>query len=232
MTHPPLISIIIRTKNEAAWIRRCLSAASLQDYPRREIIVVDNASDDGTEEIVQEFDCKVARISDKDFSYGRAINLGVEVSNGDYLVCLSGHCVPVHNKWLDRLLMSFRSPHVAAVYGRQEPLPDSHTFDKRDLWNTFGLDRKVQVKDSFFHNANAMFRRDVWERIPFDEGINGVEDRDWAKKVIASGYQIVYEPQASVYHHHGIHQTMDVARAERVVKMIELINGREPLLGE
>jgi GT2 family glycosyltransferase len=77
-----------------------------------------------------------------------------------------------------------------------------------------------------------MLRRSVWERIPFDEEINGVEDRDWAKKVIAAGYHIVYEPQASVYHHHGIHQTMDVARAERVVKMIELINGREPLFDD
>ncbi|MFQ5693831.1 MAG: glycosyltransferase, partial [Nitrospinota bacterium] len=162
----------------------------------------------------------------------RALNRGMRASGGEFLVCLSGHCIPVHNKWLDRLVADFGPPEVAAVYGRQEPLPDSHTFDKRDLWNIFGLDRKVQVKDSFFHNANAMIRRDVWERIPFDEELNGVEDRDWAKRVIASGYHIVYEPQASVYHPHGIHQTMDAARAERVVKMIELINGRQPLLDE
>lgn len=232
MSGRPRISIIIRTKNEAAWIRRCLAAASLQDYPNREVVVVDNDSRDGTAEIARAFDCKVVAITDAEFSYGRALNRGIEASSGEYLVCLSGHCVPVHNKWLDRLIVNFGPPEVAAVYGRQEPLPDSHIFDKRDLWNTFGLDRKVQVKDSFFHNANAMIRRDVWERIPFDEELNGVEDRDWAKKVIASGHHIVYEPQASVYHPHGIHQMMDVARAERVVKMIELINGREPLLGE
>lgn len=232
MSSPPLISIIIRAKNEAAWIRRCLTAASLQDYPNREIVVVDNESDDETSEIVRDFNCKVVGISESEFSYGRALNRGVEVSEGELLVCLSGHCVPVHNKWLDRLAVNFGPAEVAAVYGRQEPLPDSNTFDKRDLWNTFGLDRKIQVKDSFFHNANAMLRRSVWERIPFDEEINGVEDRDWAKKVIAAGYHIVYEPQASVYHHHGINQTMDIARAERVVKMIELINGREPLFDD
>lgn len=232
MNGQPLISIVVRARNESEWIRRCLKAASLQDYPRREIIVVDNESADETAEIARGFDCRLITIVEQDFSYGRALNMGVQASKGDLIVCLSAHCVPVHNKWLDRMLVNFEQPKVAAVYGRQEPLPDSHTFDKRDLWNTFGLDRKIQVKDSFFHNANAMLRRSIWKRIPFDEGLNGVEDRDWAKKVIASGYQIVYEPQASVYHHHGIHQTMDVARAERVVKMIELINGREPLFDD
>lgn len=224
----PRISIIIRTKNEAKWLGRCLRATTLQDYPYKEIVVVDNASTDETPEILERFDCRTVHISVREFTFGRAINWGIQASTGDLLVCLSAHCIPVHNKWLDRLLVNFNQPDVAAVYGRQEPLPDSHPFDKRDLWNVFSIDRKVQTKDSFFHNANAMLRHDIWERIPFDERLNGVEDRDWAKKVIENGFRIVYEPSASVYHHHGIHQTMDVVRAERVVRMIELINGREP----
>jgi rhamnosyltransferase len=51
-----------------------------------------------------------------------------------------------------------------------------------------------------------------------------VEDRDWAKKVLGRGYKIIYEPSASVYHHHGIHQGRNVERAERVVRVIEMIN--------
>ena len=123
MSVQPLISIIIRTKNEAAWIRRCLTAASLQDYPRREIVVVDNESDDGTSDVIRQFDCKVIPISDAEFSYGRALNRGIQASKGDFLVCLSGHCVPVHNKWLDRLIVNFGPPQVGAVYGRQEHNP-------------------------------------------------------------------------------------------------------------
>ncbi len=228
MKETPLISAVIRVKDEIHWIRRCLRAAFLQDYPRLEIIIVENESSDGTEEAVREFECKIVSISDAEFSFGRALNRGIQASRGDLIACLSSHCIPINNKWLDRLLINFESDRVAAVYGRQEPLPDTNIFDKRDLWNTFGLDRKVQVRDSFFHNANAMLRRSVWEEIPFDEELDGVEDRDWAKKVIETGYQIIYEPQASVYHHHGIHQAMDPNRAERVVRMIELINGREP----
>jgi hypothetical protein len=115
---------------------------------------------------------------------------------------------------------------VAAVYGRQEPLPDSDDFDKRDLWTTFGVERRLQRQDYFFHNANSMIRRSIWQRIPFDEGLNGVEDRDWAKKVLALGHEIVYEPLASVAHHHGIHQGRNVERCRRVVKVIEFIQKR------
>jgi len=53
----------------------------------------------------------------------------------------------------------------------------------------FGLDRRVQVKDSFFHNANSAFRREVWEKIPFDEQVTNIEDRVWAKKILSLGYK-------------------------------------------
>jgi hypothetical protein len=121
-------------------------------------------------------------------------------------------------------------PFTAAVYGKQEPLPDSSDFDKRDLWTTFGAERRVQRgQDYFFHNANSLIRRSLWERMPFDEEINGVEDRAWAKQVLAEGYQIIYAPLASVHHYHGIHQGRNEARAKRVAKVIELIQQREPL---
>ena len=112
------------------------------------------------------------------------------------------------------------------MYGRQLPLPDSHAFDKRDLWTTFGVERRVQQSDYFFHNANSMIRRADWARVGFDETISGVEDRDWARRMLARGRRIVYEPLAAVYHHHGIHQGLDPQRAERVVKVIQMIGDR------
>ena len=36
-----------------------------------------------------------------------------------------------------------------------------YDLDKRDLINTFGLDKKVQVNDTFFHNANSAFRKNI-----------------------------------------------------------------------
>jgi len=219
-----MISVIVRTKNEEKWIGRCLTAISMQDYPNFEIILVDNDSADGTLDIISRFDCRVVRIPDGIFTHGRSLNMGIEKARGDFIAIISGHCIPLNNKWLDRLLMAFTEPEIAGAYGRQEPLPDTSNFDKRDLWTTFGLDKKKQEKDYFFHNANSMIRKSIWEQIPFNEELSGVEDRDWAKHVLERGYKIVYEPHASVYHHHGIHQGRDEARAARVVRVIELIN--------
>ncbi len=222
-----MISVVIRAKNEAPWIRRCLTALSHQDAHPVEVIVMDNASTDETVRIAESFGAHLLHISDEGFSFGRALNLGIADSTGEFVVSLSAHCIPLSNRWLDCLVMNFADPKVAAVYGRQEPLPDSDDFDKRDLWTTFGVERRVQRRDYFFHNANSMIHRQIWERLPFDEGLSGVEDRDWAKKVLALGYEIVYEPLASVAHHHGIHQGRNVERCQRVVKVIEFIQQRD-----
>ena len=221
-----MISLVIRTRNEASWIERCLAAVALQDLPDWEVVLVDNASTDDTRRLARRYGCRIVSISGRAFSYGRSINLGIRRAKGDLVAILSGHCVPVHDRWLSALAAHFDDPSVAGVYGRQVPLPDSHAFDKRDLWTTFGVERRVQQKDYFFHNANSMIRRAVWRELPFDEQISGVEDRDWARKVLARGHRIVYEPLAGVYHHHGIHHSRDPDRAERVVRVIQMIGGR------
>jgi glycosyltransferase involved in cell wall biosynthesis len=218
--------IIVRTKNEAAWIAQALDALTRQTDVDADIVVVDNESTDGTLEIATRYPCRVLSISDRDFSYGRALNIGIRETGGDLVAIISGHCIPTSDRWLRRLCANFSRPSVAGVYGRQEPLPDSTAFDKRDLWTTFGLDRRTQRQDYFFHNANSMLRRAVWEAVPFDEDLPGVEDRDWARRVQELGWQIVYEPRASVFHHHGIHQGRDERRAARVARVIELIQNR------
>jgi glycosyltransferase involved in cell wall biosynthesis len=218
-----VISVIVRTKNEERWIGRCLAALGQQDYPDFEVIVVDNESVDGTVGIVERSGARLLTITAQDFSHGRSLNLGVAAARGDLIAILSDHCIPMHDKWLRRLALAFTGSTIAGVYGRQEPLPDTSDFDKRDLWNAFGVERRVQTQDYFFHNANSMIRRAVWEKVPFNEDLLGVEDREWAKRVLDLGYQVAYEPAACVYHFHGINHGQDEARAARVVRVIELI---------
>jgi glycosyltransferase involved in cell wall biosynthesis len=220
-----MISIIIRTKNEERWITSCLQGVFNQDAKDIEVIVVDNNSTDKTVEKAQLFNVKVIYIDN--FLPGKAINKGISASKGDYIVCLSAHCVPVNNSWLKNLLKNFDDEKVGGVYGRQEPMTHSSDFDKRDLLITFGLDRRVQIKDSFFHNANSMIRREVWERFPFDEQVPNLEDRVWAKQLLENGYKIIYEPEASVYHYHGIHQERDQERCYNVVRVLESLASDE-----
>jgi len=139
---------------------------------------------------------------------------------------LSGHCIPVNNFWLESLVNAIdENDNYAGVYGRQEPMSFSTSSDKRDLLLTFGLDRRVQEQDSFFHNANSIIRKELWDKTPFDDNITNIEDRIWAQEMIRNGYNIVYEPKASVYHYHGIHQDGDKQRCTSIVNIIENLSG-------
>jgi rhamnosyltransferase len=223
----PLASIIVRTCDEERWIDKCLEAIASQDYLRHEVIIVDNDSKDATLRKVERFNVKVLSISE--FRPGDALNKGIRASKGDVIVCLSAHCIPSSRKWLSNLVAPLNDLRVAGVYGRQEPLPFSDPYDKRDLLTVFGLDPKTQVRDPFFHNANSALRRSTWERFPFDEDVKNLEDRVWGQVVIDAGMTILYEPAASVYHWHGIHQGLDLKRANGVVRVMEQIHGESPL---
>jgi len=215
----PLVSIIIRTKNEERWISACLKAVFSQTYSNIEVVIVDNMSTDRTVDKAKAFPVKI--ISTEKFIPGKAINDGIRVSNGGIIVCLSGHCIPVDKNWLINLISPLFESGVGGVYGRQQPLSFSSDIDKRDLILVFGLDRKIQVKDSFFHNANSAFMRAVWDDHPFCENATNIEDRLWGEEIIQSGMQIIYEPEASVYHWHGIHQNLSLQRCKNIVKILE-----------
>jgi rhamnosyltransferase len=227
----PEISIIVRTKNEERWIAHCLSMLYKQDYADFEVILVDNASTDHTVKVANRFPLAATINIDK-YLPGYALNQGILASNGRFIVCLSAHCIPKKDNWLSSLRRNFNNEDekVAGVYGRQLPLSFSNTIDKRDLLIVFGQDRRVQIKDYFFHNANSMLRRDIWDQYPFDEGTTNIEDRLWGKTVTSAGFHIVYDPQAAVYHHHGLHQSNAPQRAKGVVSVIEKIDS--DVLGE
>jgi CMP-N-acetylneuraminic acid synthetase len=196
-----------------------ISRQSRRDY---EVVLVDNESSDKTVDKALQYGAKLVTI--EKFLPGAAINRGIEASSGDIIVVLSGHCIPVNEDWLQNLVSELEDEQVAGVYGRQEPLAFTPDLDKRDLLITFGLDRREQFKDSFFHNANSAFRRSVWERFPFDEAVTNIEDRIWAHAVQAEGFKIIYEPSASVYHYHGIHQEADPERCGSIIKIVESID--------
>lgn len=219
----PEVSIIVRAKNEERWIGRCLRAIQGQAFKDFEVILVDNDSTDHTLTIASKHPVKILQI--EKFRPGKAINHGVRASCGKFLVCLSAHCIPRDPHWLGNLRKNMDIEGVAGVYGRQLPMSFSSDLDKRDLMLTFGLDHRIQVKDPFFHNANSMFRRDVWDRLPFDEEATNIEDQIWGRAVIKEGLRIAYEPEAAVFHHHGIHQQGNEERAKNVVRILESLDG-------
>ena len=216
-----LCSIIIRTKNEERWISNCLKEVFLQKYKNFEVIILDNYSTDKTLEKASLFPIKkILKI--KKYLPGFVLNKGVKIANGKYVIFLSSHCIPTNSFWLSNLVKAIKeNKNFAGVYGRQEPMSFTSPADKRDLHLLFGLDRRIHIKDSFFHNANSIIPKKLLIDLPFDNKVTNIEDRLWAQKQLSKGYQILYEPEASVYHHHGVHQTGNESRLNNTVKIIE-----------
>ena len=67
----------------------------------------------------------------------------------------------------------------------------------------------------------------MWRQYPFDEQVTNIEDRIWANQVQEAGFKIIYEPTASVFHHHGIHHDGDPERCENIVNILESFGQQE-----
>ena len=82
------VSIIIRTKNEERWIGHCLKRIHNQNYENHEIILVDSDSEDNTVEKAQRIGIdKLVEI--KNYRPGLAINEGINISSGEFIIILS-----------------------------------------------------------------------------------------------------------------------------------------------
>lgn len=199
----PETSVIIRTFNEAKHLPRLLEALKTQSYRDFESIVVDSGSYDGTREIARHHADKLVQIQQHDFTFGHSLNVGIQNSSSRFLAIISGHAFPTDSEWLGSLVEPLRAEKTAMTYGRQVGDHRTKLGEFVDFLRTFGSRRKVLSPPDFFaNNANSAVRRDLWQRHPFDERLPGLEDVEWAKFFMESGYEVVYEPKSCVFHIH------------------------------
>jgi glycosyltransferase involved in cell wall biosynthesis len=86
----PLISVVIPTYNHAEFLKRALQGVQSQEYDNLEVIVVDNYSDDYTDEVVGSFsslDIKLLKINNKGV-IGASRNYGIDHAKGDWIAFL------------------------------------------------------------------------------------------------------------------------------------------------
>ena len=149
------------------------------------------------------FEARITCIKKSEFSFGRSLNIGCAYSKGEYLVFVSGHCVPVNNTWLLNLVEPLLSNNCQYTYGRQLGR-DTTKFSERQLFDKYFPEESRIPQEGFFcNNANAAIQRRIWDRYQFDEDLTGCEDMELAKRLIDDGGKLGYVADAAVFHIHN-----------------------------
>jgi glycosyltransferase involved in cell wall biosynthesis len=202
-TIKPACSIIIRCCNEEEHIGRLISGILAQNINDTEIIVVDSGSSDATLSIASRYPVKIVQIKQEDFSFGYSLNIGCATATSNCLVLASAHVYPVYNDWLEKLLTPFSDRNIAIVYGKQRGNETTKYSEHRIFDRWFPEKSNLNQDYPFYNNANAAIRKELWEKLPYNEELTGIEDIDWSKRVLGLGYRIAYNADAEVIHVHN-----------------------------
>jgi GT2 family glycosyltransferase/glycosyltransferase involved in cell wall biosynthesis/SAM-dependent methyltransferase len=222
-------SIIIPTYDNLEYTKACVS--SIQTNTRKgdyEIILVDNASADGTKDYIKELnynntDIEVI-INDSNLGFAKACNQGIEAAKGKYIILLNNDTLP-QNSWAEKLYAEFEKDEKVGIAGGCLLYPHNDLI--QHLWVQIGTeDGKTiapyhifqyqspdEVPESHFsRNCTAvtgaciMISREVLDKIgKLDEGyLNGLEDIDYCFAAGKAGYTIRYAAGCRVYHHESL----------------------------
>jgi glycosyltransferase involved in cell wall biosynthesis len=200
------VGVVIRTLNEEELLGTCLRKLAEQRSPfDLDVVVVDSGSTDATLEIARAWGVTVVEMEPSAFDYSSALNLGIRRAEGDLVLILSAHAVPLDERWVAHMTAPFEDPRVAGVTGRQVPWPTAPFHEVARLQATFPARRAEyrhdRAEEILFSNAASCIRRAVWSEEPFARP--AAEDLHWARRVTAKGWTIVYEPAAVVRHSHA-----------------------------
>lgn len=223
----PLVSIIIPTKNNLAYLRRCLSTLFEKTcYPRFEIVLMDDHSTGPDvlayyHELLAQHPNIHLHANEGSFNYSRVNNQGARLAKGDLLLFLNNDIEIIDGKWLTEMVRWAQAPGVGMV-GAKLLYPDGsiqHAGIVLGLTGHAGhvyagkpaLQQSLFVPVEAYRNVSAvtgacmLVRREPFLRLGgFDERLGLVfNDVDLGVRFGKSGWRVVYTPAAVLIHHEG-----------------------------
>ena len=226
MSRSDFVSVTIVTYNSGRFIKRCLDSVLEQKYPNLEVVVIDNASTDGTVDILEPFAerCRIY-YNDENLGFAAAQNQAIALSQGEWVLTLNPDVLLLPN-FVQALVDAGQiDPKVGTVCGKlltilsTFDLPDKQMVDSTGIYFTpmlRHLDRGSQEVDNGHYlnfeyvfgatAAAALYRRQMIEDVKilnefFDPDFFVYrEDADVAWRAQLMGWRCIYTPHSRGYH--------------------------------
>lgn len=215
MKEKKLVSVIIPNYNGKRFLIHCLQSLEKQTITDYEIIVIDNASKDGSiDYVIQEFPNVVVEVLDKNYGFSKAVNEGIKKSNSKYVILLNND-TKVQENFIEELVKVMEtSSRIFSCQSKLLQLYDKEYIDDAgDFYCALGwaFARGKGKPASFYEKEGqvfaacagaAIYRKEVFEQIGyFDEAhFAYLEDIDIGYRAKIHGYQNRYAPKSIVFH--------------------------------
>ena len=219
------VSIVIPTYNYRKYLRDCLEGALSQTIPPKEILVVDDGSEDNTREVVQEFLPNVRYIWQANMGLSAARNKGAMCTTGEWLLFCDADDILVPTA-LVSLLANSQKNNVGVVYGRVDNFyPDGKPpftsgsdrckgFPPYPAWANF-------PKSAVPTSGAAIIRRKAYETVGgYEMPWTPTEDRDFWMKV---GMYFSFEYTSNIVLRKRYHKDSAISKRDRSVYWAMLV---------
>ena len=198
------VSIVIVTRNRSQSLMRCLQSVMAQDYKNIEVIVVDNASSDGTVQML-ESSFPAVKLLQQTTNTGapEGRNIGMRAAKGEICVCLDDDAELVDNDSVSKCVDYFTKDSKLGCLSMLV-LDENNRIVTKLIPRR---DRKVFDKDMpaalFSATGCALRRTAFFEAGEFWEDLNPYfgEEPDLSYRLLDKGYSMLQTPHISVRHH-------------------------------